>query len=48
MLASRLGAAAVEHLAADEHGVLLGMAGGEVVSTPLSAVVNATKPLDTA
>jgi hypothetical protein len=24
------------------------MAGGEVVSTPLSAVVNATKPLNTA
>jgi 6-phosphofructokinase 1 len=48
MLASRLGAAAVEHLAADEHGILLGMAGGKVVSTPLSAVVGATKPLDTA
>jgi 6-phosphofructokinase 1 len=48
MLASRLGAAAVEHLVADEHGILLGMAGGGVVSTPLSAVANATKPIDTA
>jgi 6-phosphofructokinase len=42
----RLGAAAVEHLATDQHGILLGMVAGKVVSTPLSAVVDATKPLD--
>jgi 6-phosphofructokinase 1 len=47
MLATRLGAAAVEHLGAERHGTLLGMAGGEVVATPLAAVVNAIKPLDT-
>jgi 6-phosphofructokinase 1 len=46
MLATRLGAAAVEHLAADQHGILLGMMAGKVVATPLSAVANATKPLD--
>ena len=37
---------AVEHLATDQHGILLGMVAGKVVSTPLSAVVDATKPLD--
>ena len=46
MLATRLGAAAVEHLAADQHGILLGMMAGKVAATSLSAVVNATKPLD--
>jgi 6-phosphofructokinase 1 len=46
MLATRLGAAAIELLAAGEHGALLGTVADEVVATPLSAVVNATKPLD--
>jgi 6-phosphofructokinase 1 len=46
MLATQLGAASIEHLAADKHGILLGMVAGKVASTPLSAVVNATKPLD--
>ena len=46
LLATKLGAAAVESLYANEHGVLLGMIDGKVASTPLSEVVAATKPLD--
>jgi len=46
LLATRLGAAAVETLGAGEHGLLLGMMGGRVVTTPLEAVVGAIKPLD--
>ena len=48
LLATRLGAAAVEHLAGDQHGILVGMIGGRVVPTPLAAVANVTKPLDAA
>jgi len=47
LLATRLGAAAVEALYANEHGILLGMIDGKVASTPLADVVTATKPLDT-
>ena len=46
MLATRLGAAAIETLSAGEHGVLLGMAGGAVVATPLAQIAGVTKPLD--
>lgn len=46
MLATRLGAAAVEHLAAGNAGVLLGMKSGNVVDTPLSEIVGLIKPLD--
>lgn len=46
MLATRLGAAAVEYLDAGNDGVLLGVIGGKVVGTPLSDVVGRTKPLD--
>jgi 6-phosphofructokinase 1 len=48
MLATRLGAAAVEELAAGRHGVLVGMCKGELSATPLSEVVAGKKPLDTA
>ncbi len=46
LLASRLGAAAVEELAAGRCAVLVGIAKGEVVTTPLATVVSNRKPLD--
>ena len=46
MLATRLGAAAVEHLQRGEHGVLIGLVGGQLQATPLAEVANRTKPLD--
>jgi 6-phosphofructokinase 1 len=46
MLATRLGAAAVEHLEAQAHGVVVGMIGGQVVGTPLADVIGRIKPLD--
>jgi len=47
LLATRLGAAAVEHLAAGHDGSLVGMIDGHVAMTPLGEVVGRTKPLDT-
>jgi len=46
MLATRLGAAAVEHLQRGEYGVLVGLVGGRVQATPLPEVSGRTKPLD--
>ena len=46
LMATRLGAAAVEHIASGECGVLLGICGGRVTATPLSQIVQAAKPLD--
>ena len=46
LLATRLGHAAVEHLARGEHGSLVGLLKGEVGSTPLSVVAQGAKPLD--
>jgi 6-phosphofructokinase 1 len=46
LLATRLGAAATEHLARGEHGVLMGLLKGEVAATPLAEVVSNKKPLD--
>lgn len=46
MLASRLGAAAVEQLAARNHGVLVGIQKSEIATTPLADVVAGKKPLD--
>jgi 6-phosphofructokinase 1 len=46
MLASRLGAAAVERLVAGEHGVLVGLIKSEIAATPLEVVVTSKKPLD--
>jgi 6-phosphofructokinase 1 len=46
MLATRLGAAAVEHLSRGEHGVLIGLVGGQVQATPLPEVAGRTKALD--
>lgn len=46
ILATRLGAAAVEQLLQDNFGVLVGWIKGEVATTPLTDVVSKTKPLD--
>jgi 6-phosphofructokinase 1 len=46
LLATRLGAAAVERLAAGEKGVLVGLLRGQIATTPLSEVVANKKPLD--
>lgn len=46
LIASRLGAAAVESLRTGKSGVLLGMIDGQVRSTPLSAAAGGKKPLD--
>jgi 6-phosphofructokinase 1 len=46
LLATRLGAAATECLAWEEHGMLVGLFKGEVATTPLAEVVAKKKPLD--
>jgi len=46
LLATRLGAAAVEYLRACEHGILVGLVEGKVGTTPLEKVVRETKSLD--
>jgi 6-phosphofructokinase 1 len=46
MLATRLGAAAVDRLLDGEQGVLVGMIGGEIKTTPLAEIVDRQKPLD--
>ena len=46
LLATRLAAAAVDHLARGEHGQLMGWIKGEVRATPLAEVVGMPKLLD--
>jgi 6-phosphofructokinase 1 len=46
LLATRLGAAAVQALARGEHGVLAGLVRGEVGTTPLAEVVTHRKQID--
>ena len=46
LLATRLGAAAVDSLARGEHGVLIGLNKGEITAIPLADVVANRKPLD--
>jgi 6-phosphofructokinase 1 len=46
MLATRLGAAAVEQLDVGRHGVLMGLVHGKMTATPLPEVVSGSKPLD--
>lgn len=46
LLATRLGAAAVQALARGEHGVLAGLVRGEVGTTPLAEVVTHRKEID--
>jgi 6-phosphofructokinase 1 len=44
VLATRLGAAAVEHLARGEHGVVIGTLCSEIAATPLAEVAGRTRP----
>ena len=46
ILATRLGAAAVDHLLAGRHGVLVGMQRSEITATPLGDIVGKQKPLN--
>jgi 6-phosphofructokinase 1 len=46
LLATRLGAAATDHLARGEHGVLMGLVRSEVMATPLAEVITNKKVLD--
>jgi 6-phosphofructokinase 1 len=48
ILATRLGAAAVEALAAGRHGVLVGIVRNDVALTPLAEIAGRTRPVDTA
>jgi 6-phosphofructokinase 1 len=48
VLATRLGAAAVDQLASGTTGVLVGMICNAITATPLSEVAGKTKPIDTA
>ncbi len=47
LLASQLGAAAVQRFAAGEHNMLIGQVGGRLASTPLAEIAGRQKPLDT-
>jgi len=46
VLATRLGAAAVETLASGRHGVLVGIVKSEVLATPLAQIAGRTRPAD--
>jgi len=46
VLATRLGAAAIDTLAAGRHGVLVGMVKTEIVTTPLAEIDGRTRPAD--
>ena len=47
VLATRLGAAAVDQLASGTTGVLIGMIANRVAATPLAEIAGRTKPIDT-
>jgi 6-phosphofructokinase 1 len=46
LLATRFGAAAVDHLAREKHGVLIGLIKDEITATPLVDVAGKKKPPD--
>jgi 6-phosphofructokinase 1 len=48
ILATRLGAAAVDALAEGRHGVLVGIVRNEIVRTPLAEIAGRTRPADAA
>jgi len=47
LLGARLGHAAIESIARNEFGVLVGLRGRDIVQTPLAEVIGRQKPLDT-
>jgi 6-phosphofructokinase 1 len=47
VLATRLGAAAVEQLGSGASGVLMGLVCNAITATPLAEVAGKTKPIDT-
>lgn len=48
ILGSRLGFAAVDQLAAGNYGVLVGMGGSDIITTPLGEIAGKHKPVDPA
>ena len=46
ILATRLGAASTDYLAQGKHGIIVGLAYGQVTATPLAEVVANKKTLD--
>jgi 6-phosphofructokinase 1 len=46
VLATRLGAAAIDTLAAGKHGVLVGIVKNETITTPLTEIAGRTRPAD--
>src|SRR3954464_3158181 len=46
VLATRLGAAAVDTLASGKHGVLIGIVGGQPATTPLAEITGKMRPAD--
>ena len=46
VLATRLGAAAIDTLAAGRHGVLVGIVKNDVIATPLAEIAGRTRPAD--
>jgi 6-phosphofructokinase 1 len=46
ILAARFGVAAIERIAQDRHGILIGIHNGAIVDTPLSEVASHQKELD--
>ena len=46
LLATRMGAAAIECIAREEYGVVVGLLKGEIATTPLAEVVGKKKTLD--
>lgn len=46
LIATRLGAAAIDRAAGGQHGLLLGIVAGEVAATPFELLDQARKPLD--
>jgi 6-phosphofructokinase 1 len=46
VLATRLGAAAIDTLAAGKHGVLVGIVKNEIITTPLAEIAGRTRPAD--
>jgi 6-phosphofructokinase 1 len=46
VLATRLGAAAIDALAAGKHGVLVGIVKNETITTPLTEIAGRTRPAD--